>query len=816
VDALLEVPTQAGDYRLQWDVVREGVRWLSEGTGADRESIPVEVRVGHAFSVVEWRPPRRLAPGSRVERRVLLRNDGTLTWRADGSFTVSYHWFSGTGEVVVWDGLRSQIPGAVEPGASVEVMAVIRAPGQSGRYQLQLDLVHEGVTWFSQRDPTLEARSTVLIAGIPGLGPAGWFFITLIVAAAAYLVARCGRPAVLLSWVAVADVAWCIGSVTVKQHGVLDAAGQHPTPDGWLVMGGGAAIVLLPVLLLPTRVRPWVVWTATVLATILLFTDVVYQRFFGDLVSVSLFGAASQVGRVRASVLSLVAARDLWLWLDLGAAYWLVRTVSRLPARSGSRSILVTAAMLSALVVGGVAGVYRLVAADTGVLQQVFRNVYLAREVGVLNYHAYDLARHVWRSTVRPGLDDADFRALVGFFSERAPQRAGSGPWFGAARGMNLVMVQVESLQGFVVDLEVNGRQVTPFLNRWVDEAAFFTNVTDQTAQGRSSDSELTTQVSMLPPVRGAAAFLFAGNDFTGIARMLGDRGYSTMSAVPFDGAFWNRRVTHQAFGYSRSLFADDLDSGEVIGWGLNDRAFLGQMAGRLTTLDRPFCTWLLTLSLHHPFAGFPEHHKLLDIAGWEGTPFGNFVHTMSFFDRALEDLVRSLEKEGLADDTVVVIWGDHDAGLEWEPSLARIAGQQPDEAGWYLSQRVPLLIRVPGGKGPRGEFDLPAGHQDVAPTVLALLGVDPGPMPFVGRNLLGKPGGGPIVGEYHCWQDRDHVYLKRGPSLADGECYRRETLQRVAETECAGGFEDAERQIEASRLVLEYDLQKRLAEELR
>jgi phosphoglycerol transferase MdoB-like AlkP superfamily enzyme len=381
---------------------------------------------------------------------------------------------------------------------------------------------------------------------------------------------------------------------------------------------------------------------------------------------------------------------------------------------------------------------------------------------------------------------------------------------------MNLVMVQVESLQGFVVGLEINGQQVTPFLNRWIDEgAAVFDNVTDQTAQGRSSDSELATQVSLLPPVRGAAAFMFPGNEYTGMAGILGERGYSTMSAVPFDGAFWNRRVTHRSFGYARSLFAEDLDPDEVIGWGLNDRAFLGQMPERLTGLERPFGAWFLTLSLHHPFSGFPDHHKILDVAGWEGTPFGNFVHTMNFFDRAFEDLIRGLEGAGLAADTVVVIWGDHDAGLEWEPALAHIAGERPDDAGWYLSQRVPLLIRVPGDAGPRGVFDDVAGHQDVAPTVLALLGIDPGPLPFIGRNLFGAPGDGPVVGEYHCWQDREHVFLKRGAELAEGECYLRTNLELVEPQECSAGFEDAERQIEVSRLVLEHDLQARLAEDL-
>ena len=76
-------------------------------------------------------------------------------------------------------------------------------------------------------------------------------------------------------------------------------------------------------------------------------------------------------------------------------------------------------------------------------------------------------------------------------------------------------MVQVESLQAFVIGLEIGGREVTPFLNRWSDEALWFSNVTDQTGQGRSSDSELATQVSMLPLAGGAAAFRFAANDFT-------------------------------------------------------------------------------------------------------------------------------------------------------------------------------------------------------------------------------------------------------------------------------------------------------------
>ncbi len=90
----------------------------------------------------------------------------------------------------------------------------------------------------------------------------------------------------------------------------------------------------------------------------------------------------------------------------------------------------------------------------------------------------------------------------------------------------NLVMIQVESLQGFVIGLEIGGREVTPFLNRWARESLWFSNITDQTRHGRSSDAELATQASLLPRTGGAAAFRYGSNDFIGLAEVLARSGY--------------------------------------------------------------------------------------------------------------------------------------------------------------------------------------------------------------------------------------------------------------------------------------------------
>ncbi len=808
LDAELDVPEPPGGYLLQWDVVQEGVRWLSEVDPAPPRSIEVSVRIGHSFTVTGGGRVRWLAPSAETVVPVRLRNDGSITWRADRGFALSYHWFTADGQVVVWDGVRTRLPVPVAAGGSVAVDAVVRAPERPGWYRIQLDMVEEGVTWFSQRDPTPEPRRRAMVAAFPRVTPARWAVTAVAIAMLALVAVRSGASRRLLALAAMPDLLWCAGSLAVKQAAVLDAAGQSLSVAGWLLTWAGVALVLLVLLLVPRAARPWASLSVAAAGTALLFADLVYERFFGDILSLAVVGAAGQVAQVRASVWSLLRWSDAWMWADLAAGVVLVLVARGVPSVDGGRARRVLAGLMLAVVgLGGAAGL-TLVRASSGVLDQVFRNLFVAREVGVLNFHAYDLARQLGRVLLRPRPTDREIEEVVAWFADTAGQRAGAGRWFGAARGLNLLMVQVESLQGFVVGLEVNGQPITPQLNRLADRSAVF-QLTDQTALGRSSDSELATQVSLLPPARGAAAFLYARNDFTGLAAILGGHGYHTVSAVPFDGGFWNRQLTHPAYGYRLSLFGPDFGPGEAIGWGLNDRAFFGQMVERLEALPRPFCAWLLTLGLHHPFEGFPDRHKVLRLGAWEGTPFGDFLHTMSFFDRALGELIAGLERSGLARSTVLVLWGDHDAGLEWQPELARTAGRSFDGAGWYLSQRVPLVIHLPGQPELAGQGAAAAGHQDVAPTVLALLGVDPARYAFIGRNLLGEPGGSPVVGEYHCWQDGSHVFLQRGASLADGECYDLATMERVPVAQCGAGWTDAQRQVEISRLVLEHDLQR-------
>jgi phosphoglycerol transferase MdoB-like AlkP superfamily enzyme len=273
----------------------------------------------------------------------------------------------------------------------------------------------------------------------------------------------------------------------------------------------------------------------------------------------------------------------------------------------------------------------------------------------------------------------------------------------------------------------------------------------------------------------------------------------------------------HASYGFQRSLFEPDFDLTEQIGWGLNDRDFLKQMVPRLIRLSRPFAAWLITLSLHHPFDDFPERHKVLKLGALERTSFGNYLHTMHFFDQALEDFRGALEHAGLLDDTLLVVFGDHDAGFPRNAGLAGTIGIGTDAAAWELNDRIPLLVKVPGPASarPAGAVPLQAGQTDFAPTLLALLGIDPAGLPYAGRNLLGNPGDLPLPRPYGDWLDRTHLFMSGSSADRAGACFALSPAAFVSDSACRATNTIARRSREISRLVIVNDLQDRLKDSL-
>src|SRR5262249_41237394 len=153
-------------------------------------------------------------------------------------------------------------------------------------------------------------------------------------------------------------------------------------------------------------------------------------------------------------------------------------------------------------------------------LDQMFRDRAVVEHLGLFGFHAYDLWNYARSTVLRPAATDADVSEALAWFGQRAALRSGpNAPSFGVARGRNLIVIQVESLQDYVVDFRVGDQEVMPHLRRWIGDSVRFTNVTDETSEGRTSDAEFTTMASLLPLDHGAVASRYPGNHYSALPR---------------------------------------------------------------------------------------------------------------------------------------------------------------------------------------------------------------------------------------------------------------------------------------------------------
>jgi SAM-dependent methyltransferase len=126
------------------------------------ESASIQVALGDDAYAAELscaRPPLAVTAGAEVPVRITARNLSASTWPPSTSrpgatglgLGVGNHWLRADGTEIRRDDGRKYLAGDVAGGQTVDLELVITAPLDPGRYVVEFDMVHEGVTWFAGR-----------------------------------------------------------------------------------------------------------------------------------------------------------------------------------------------------------------------------------------------------------------------------------------------------------------------------------------------------------------------------------------------------------------------------------------------------------------------------------------------------------------------------------------------------------------------------------------------------------------------------------------------------------------------------------------
>lgn len=295
--------------------------------------------------------------------------------------------------------------------------------------------------------------------------------------------------------------------------------------------------------------------------------------------------------------------------------------------------------------------------------------------------------------------------------------------------GKNILVIHAESIQKFTMDTKINGKEVTPNLNRLASEGMFFTNFYAQDSTGTSSDTEFTFSTSLMPSSNGTVFVNYADREYPSIQKLLTEKNYYTFSMHGNNCTFWNRNITHESLGYKKFYcYNKDFNIDEVLGLGLSDKSFFKQAVPKIKEISKNnqnFYGVLIMLTNHTPFEAAStvdfdvdyKYEKLNEETGemetisapyLEGTIIGNYLKTVHYADEAIGEFIDNLDKEGILDNTVIVIYGDHDSKLKkaefnrfynYDPYTNSIKNKDDDgyikiDTYFYeLNRKVPFII---------------------------------------------------------------------------------------------------------------------------
>lgn len=515
-----------------------------------------------------------------------------------------------------------------------------------------------------------------------------------------------------------------------------------------------AAFLLLFGWSLLFRGRGRLIWNGIVggVLNIIVMIDIIYVRAYNVLPSVVMLPMLqSSTGKQTVATIlpTLLTWWDVFFFVD-----WIVWAVLLIVARrrgvlphtAPRRRITATAitAVVSAIVLAAIPvlntlglcrGTYRRLFVTSDTLRQ-------SQYVSFIGFHAMDIAAAIGGTVTTTSVQPEDEKLLQTFRDWQAEDTAVSSH-AGQFAGKNVLLIQFESLESFVLDNAIDGQEITPTLNRLMKHSYAFTNLYEQVKSGNSADCDFLMMTGLLPTNKSYAFGSWPDNAYVSLPKLLETHGgYDTYYFHGAVNAIWNYEEMLDS-GLGMNHIVMDYAQDDMLNGYLSDESFLRQTLEKWEQepLAEPFYAHVVTCSSHIPCVVPDDFEGLTLPQAVADNPMGDYLQAIHYTDRELGRFLDELEARGTLDNTVIAIVGDHGGIHKYYPHWVDDLAEDEREE-WFLKDgeeyTVPMLICDPSITDAH-TVDVIGGQVDMLPTLLGLLGVkdDRTDRIFFGRDLF-------------------------------------------------------------------------------
>lgn len=340
---------------------------------------------------------------------------------------------------------------------------------------------------------------------------------------------------------------------------------------------------------------------------------------------------------------------------------------------------------------------------------------------GPLGYHVVEAYKSISKSFNKPSAADKNaITEWIKFNHEDIQPNKYSGIF----KGKNVIFLQIESMENFLISKTANGKEITPFLNKLIKNCLYFNNFYEQNNGANSIDCDFMINTSIYPLGDQITAINYGENVYpNSLPRILNTEGYTTISTHAEKHGEFNWTELHKnSFGAQNLWSIDNYNYDEVVGYGLSDRSAFTQLSEKLKNVKQPFFIQMPTLSSHGPFDIDSKYRQLNLPKEIDESYLGGYFESLHYTDSQIEMFFNKLKESDLLDNSVIVIYGDH-AGVHkyYNDSIQDLNF----ENNWWkdYDHKLPLIIY--SQNAPAETISASGGQVDMLPTICYLLGVD-------------------------------------------------------------------------------------------
>lgn len=478
-------------------------------------------------------------------------------------------------------------------------------------------------------------------------------------------------------------------------------------------------------------------FSINIFVTILCFIDTCYARFFYGVPSIYyLFMPLRMASGTSFNLWNYFAWGDIFYLIDIPICIYLLvfGIKNKLGREVKIRKHITSAALFLLAIMLTVPLVFK---------SDMYRDrstLYQSRIYGNLAYHVIDIFS-MFNFENRIMLDHEQKDEIIEYYSVN-DEGLTNNEYFGVFEDKNIIIIQMESIEGFVLNNYIDGQEITPNLNKLLDNSYYFSNLHEQVKEGNSSDCDLMIMSGLLPVDKGVTFTHYGDNNFNSLAKNFKKKGYNTFYVNGCEESTWNYKgVMTSTMGFDdHEYYVDVFNKGDRINGYITDEITLDYVYNKAKALDSKGNYYIHSvLASSHMEFNIPEELHELVLDENELDVMANYLHAVHYVDQQIGIFVNKLKRANLLDNTVLVIMGDHGGIHKYFPEVDDLTKENPEYnfMGTSKDYTVPTIIYNPSIEAK--EFTVNGGQIDINPSLYYAFGFDKNVYinTSIGRNLF-------------------------------------------------------------------------------